>query len=284
MKGVAKGDMNARLLAFEELATASLTRSIAAVYVVSILQLLIHTQIFELVRMQRLGRVQHEEAQRRFLSIIQCFHLDRNGPGSSLLALLVQRVEAAVRKFYQKVDQSTLCNPDMLASILSDIRRDVESVASLVGECRRTPHVTEIWIPSLIRQLLTDASEALLTPRGADAGAGDAAAGGGAANHLRDSDFVLEARADELVRLQFAALSDDLLEILESDLFAEVCACSVCARVCVLYSCARASCWSGACQKRCFNGYNPQRLQPMNPLATDPSARPKPLPSPNPKH
>ena len=59
----------------EELAVASLTRSITAVYVVSIAQLLIHTQIFELMRLQRLGRIQHEEAQRRFLSIIQHFHL-----------------------------------------------------------------------------------------------------------------------------------------------------------------------------------------------------------------
>ena len=71
MKAVGKGDVQARLQAFEELAIASLTRSVAAVYVVSLAQLLVHTQIFELVRLQRLGRVQHEEAQRRFLSIIQ---------------------------------------------------------------------------------------------------------------------------------------------------------------------------------------------------------------------
>ena len=75
MKAVGKADVQARLLAFEELAVASLTRSITAVYVVSIAQLLIHTQIFELMRLQRLGRIQHEEAQRRFLSIIQHFHL-----------------------------------------------------------------------------------------------------------------------------------------------------------------------------------------------------------------
>ena len=60
MKAVGKGDVQARLLAFQELAIASLTRTIAAVYVVSLAQLLVHTQIFELVRLQRLGRVQHE--------------------------------------------------------------------------------------------------------------------------------------------------------------------------------------------------------------------------------
>ena len=60
MKAVGKGDVQARLLAFQELAIASLTRTIAAVHVVSLAQLLVHTQIFELVRLQRLGRVQHE--------------------------------------------------------------------------------------------------------------------------------------------------------------------------------------------------------------------------------
>jgi hypothetical protein len=132
MKAVGKGDVQARLLAFEELAIASLTRSVAAVYVVSIAQLLIHTQIFELVRLQRLGRAHHEEAQRRFLATIQHLHSkgEGDGDGESLLSLIVARVEAAVRNFYRSVDQSAPCSPARLADILRTIRAEVEGASA----------------------------------------------------------------------------------------------------------------------------------------------------------
>jgi len=206
-----------RLEAFQELAIASLTRSVAAVYVVSITQLFIHTQIFELVRLQRLGRVQHEEAQRRFLSIIQLFHRDHDGRGGSLLGLLVARVEAAVRNFYQSVDQSTACNPARLAEILSAIRRDVE-LNSLA--CESGADSDESWILALIRQLMTDFSAMLRADKLEGNRGGGWGAGGGSPE--RDMEFLMGVRAEGDARMQLNLLSQDLLEIIDSDLFAEV--------------------------------------------------------------
>jgi len=196
VRAVGKADMKLRLLAFQELAIASVTRTIAAVYLVSIVQLLVHTQIFELVRMQRLGRAQHEEAQRRFLATVQ--HLLRADAacGTSLFSMLVMRVEAAVRRFYSGVDERTVCDPARLADIISAIRRDTELTSP------STPH--ESWIAGLMRQLLLHASAALSANNG-DACAGQAASGA----------------EEEEVCMHLSALSQDMLEILDSDLFAE---------------------------------------------------------------
>jgi len=188
VRAVGKADMKLRLLAFQELAIASVTRTIAAIYLVSIVQLLVHTQIFALVRMQRLGRAQHEESQRRFLAIVQHLLRADDACGTSLFSMLVVRVEAAVRRFYSGVDERTVCDPARLADIIAAIRRDTE-LTSL-----STP---ESWIAGLMRQLLLHASAALSANNGAS------------------------GAEEEEVCMHLSALSQDMLEILDSDLFAE---------------------------------------------------------------
>lgn len=221
-----KGDVQARLLAFEELAIASLTRSVAAVYVVSIAQLFIHTQIFDLVRLQRLGRAHHEEAQRRFLSIIKHLHTEGDGHGPTLLSLIVARVEAAVRRFYKSVDHSTPCNPARLADIISTIRADVERQGG-AGDPSTASRASadEAWALTIIRQLLLDSSGAILARKDDAATAADGAIGVGGGpedSGVRLPPDTLGERADQDIRLQFLAMSHDMIEIIDSDLFSEV--------------------------------------------------------------
>ena len=92
VKAVDRSNTAERLQTFKELSTAALTRSIAAVYVVGAMQLLIQTQVFQLVRLQRQGRHLDDEAQRRFLTLVQAL----NAGEASILAELVHRVELAV--------------------------------------------------------------------------------------------------------------------------------------------------------------------------------------------
>ena len=155
--------------------------------------------------------------------------------GASLLSLLATRVEMAVRKFYQSVDQSTACDPALLADILSGIRRDVEQsvpVGSAAnGSCTPQMDTGEPWILCLIRQMLCEASEALMTPSSVELEEGAVGHGGRAAvaaasaagipSEARNFDSILGSRAEEDVRMQFCALSEDLREIFDSDLFVE---------------------------------------------------------------
>ncbi|KAJ1476016.1 hypothetical protein T484DRAFT_1826301 [Baffinella frigidus] len=92
VKAVDRSNTAERLQTFKELSTAALTRSVAAVYVVGAMQLLIQTQVFQLVRLQRQGRHLDEEAQRRFLTLVKALHAGE----ASILAQLVLRVELAV--------------------------------------------------------------------------------------------------------------------------------------------------------------------------------------------
>ena len=141
----------------------------------------------------------------------------------------------AVRKFYQSVDQSTACDPALLADILSGIRRDVEQsvpVGSAAnGSCTPQMDTGEPWILCLIRQMLCEASEALMTPSSVELEEGAVGHGGRAAvaaasaagipSEARNFDSILGSRAEEDVRMQFCALSEDLREIFDSDLFVE---------------------------------------------------------------
>ena len=86
------------------------------------------------------------------------------------------------------------------------------------------------WLVCLIRQLLLDSTEALLAGTGAggveEAGMG-AARGGSARRESLDFDFLVGMRAEGDARMQLIALAQDMLEIVDSDLFAEVCYCEI---------------------------------------------------------
>ena len=145
-KVIGRENTEERLRKVQELSNTTLTRTISAVYVVSAMQLLIQAQVFQLVRLQRQGRHLEDEAQRRFLTLVKTLH---TGEGS-ILAALVQRVEAAVRNQAGELSMQEPCDRTRLSAIFDAIRKTGDHPAK-GPECGPAGAA---WVAALLLEVL----------------------------------------------------------------------------------------------------------------------------------
>jgi hypothetical protein len=132
-----------RIAAFKALSVASLSRSIAAVYVVCVLELFVHAQLFEIMKQKKQGTRLHENSIRRYLSIVQGF--GRGDP--SILSSISQRVDCGVRDFFNTRSLTEKIDSAGVRTVVREVRSRVENSCGHSGE-------GHTWICRLILRLL----------------------------------------------------------------------------------------------------------------------------------
>ena len=147
------GSVRDRLRAFKELATASFTRTITAIYVVSLLELFTHVQLFELMKQRRQNTNVHDDAKRRFLTLVQALtHGER-----SVVAHIAHRVESVVGRFFNSCNVRDEYDTGRLHDVLTKLRGQIE-----VSESPEYPgEEGQAWICRLIADVIESRQESV---------------------------------------------------------------------------------------------------------------------------
>jgi len=191
VREVGRGDVQARLTAYRDLAISSITRTLSALYITAILQILIHTQVFQLLRLKRMGKAPHELVQRKYLSMMKFFAIACGQV--NFLQSVVDRVERSVTRCYDGVNHGDMYDDKKVEGMLQGLRRDLEQDEN-------------DWIVMLLQDLLSSYVAESFKP---DEAANSA------------EEVMMGLRMESELRKQLESLAGDLEEILESDIFAE---------------------------------------------------------------
>jgi len=191
VKEVARDDLQTRLSVYKELAIASITRTLSALYVTAIVQLVIYTQVFQLLRLKRMGKAPHELVQRKYLSMMKYFAIACGQV--NFLQSVVEKVERGVTLYYDRVNHGEMYDEEKVEEMLKFVRRETETDEN-------------DWIIMLLRDLSNSYVAECLNPDDA-------------ANSAEE--IMMGVRMENGLSKQLENLAGDFEEILESDVFAE---------------------------------------------------------------